>query len=99
MQQLYQWFRGRASLFRSGKSSPGTSQIVRTEVTVKRQSTTLLMSGATTFEVCPLCGQNLVPAQAEQARLRLHEGSTTEIPTNEFQPKLSTNNQLKGESQ
>jgi hypothetical protein len=47
----------------------------------------------------PLCGQNLVPAQAEQARHRLQDCATTQTTTNEFQPKLSTNNQLKGESQ
>jgi hypothetical protein len=27
------------------------------------------------FDHCPLCGQKLAPAQAEQARLRLQEGS------------------------
>jgi hypothetical protein len=40
---------------------------------------TLLVGGAAAaFDNCPLCGQKLVPAQAEQARLRLQEGSISQ---------------------
>jgi hypothetical protein len=72
---LYQWFSRRASIFRSDPSGRGTSRTVRT-VTVERQGMTLLVGGvAAGFENCPLCGQQLAPVQAEQARLRLQEGS------------------------
>jgi hypothetical protein len=77
MNRLYQWLSGRASLPHSDTSGRGTSRTVRTEVKVERQGMTLLVGSAAAagFVVCPLCGQNLVPAQAEQARLRLQEGS------------------------
>ncbi len=76
MNRLYQWLSQRASSFRSDTSSRGTSRTVRTEVTVERQGMTLLMGGsAAGFDNCPLCGQKLAPAQAEQARLRLQQGS------------------------
>ncbi len=40
---------------------------------------TLLVGVVTAdFENCPLCGQKLAPAQAEQARLRLQEGSISQ---------------------
>jgi hypothetical protein len=79
MNQLYQWLRGRTSLFRSKKADPAATQTVRTEVTVHRESTTLLVSGPTTvFDTCPLCGQKLAPAQAERARLHLVEGTTAQ---------------------
>jgi hypothetical protein len=40
---------------------------------------TLLLGGAAaSFDNCPLCGQKLAPAQAEQARLQLQEGSISE---------------------
>jgi hypothetical protein len=40
---------------------------------------TLLMGGvAAGFENCPLCGQKLAAAQAEQARLRLQKGSSAQ---------------------
>jgi uncharacterized protein with PIN domain len=40
---------------------------------------TLLLGGAAArFDNCPLCGQKLAPAQAEQARLQLQEGSISE---------------------
>jgi len=72
MKRLYQWFRERASFFGSGTSSQGTTCTVRTEVTVQREGMTLLVGGvAAGFDTCPLCGQTLAPAQAEQARLRL----------------------------
>jgi hypothetical protein len=79
MKRLYQWFSKRASVFRSGTSGPGTTRTVRTEVTVQREGMTLLVgSAAAGFENCPLCGQKLAPAQAEQAKLRLQEGSISQ---------------------
>jgi hypothetical protein len=75
--RLYQWLGQRASFFRSETSSRGTSRIVRTEVTVEREGMTLLVGDAAVgFDTCPLCGNKLAPAQAEQARLRLQKGST-----------------------
>jgi hypothetical protein len=45
---------------------------------VQREGLTLLMGGAVEgFDSCPLCGQKLAPAQAEQARLRLLEGEVS----------------------
>jgi hypothetical protein len=77
--RLYQWFRERASIFRSARPSPGTTRTVRTEVTVRREGLTLLVGGAAAgFDICPFCGQKLAPAQAEQARLRLQEGSISQ---------------------
>jgi hypothetical protein len=79
MNRLYQWVSQRASFFRSDVSGRGTNRTVRTEVTVERQGMTLLIGGAASgFENCPLCGQQLAPAQAEQARLRLQEGSISQ---------------------
>jgi len=78
MKRLYQWFSKRASFFRSGTPGQGTTRTVRTEVTVQREGMTLLVGGvAAGFESCPLCGQKLAPAEAEQAKLRLLEGSTS----------------------
>ncbi|MGA9355430.1 MAG: hypothetical protein WBV46_17190 [Terriglobales bacterium] len=75
MKRLYQWFSKRASVFRSGTPVPGTTRTVRTEVTVQREGLTLLVTNAAAgFDTCPLCGQTLAPAQAEQARLRLRGG-------------------------
>ena len=76
VKRLYQWFSQRASFFRSDSSIRGTTRAVRTEVTVQREGLTLQVAGvAASFDVCPLCGQKLAPAQLEQARLRLQEGS------------------------
>jgi hypothetical protein len=72
MKGLYQWLSERASFFRSDTSGHTANRTVRTEVTVERQGTTLMVgSGATGFDTCPLCGSKLAPEQAEQARLRL----------------------------
>ncbi|MGA3107310.1 MAG: hypothetical protein ABSD53_22740 [Terriglobales bacterium] len=77
MQQLYQWLTGWASLFRSEKSGHGTTTCtVRTEVTVQRESKTLLVAGATDLIACPLCGQPIHTAPVGGKRLRLVEGST-----------------------
>lgn len=68
----------RASFFRSDVSGRGTSRTVRTEVTVERQGMTVVVGRAAVgLDLCPLCGQKLEPAQAEQARLRLREGSAS----------------------
>jgi len=76
---LYQWLTERASFFRSDTPTSTANRTVRTEVTVERQGTTLLVgNGATGFDICPLCGQKLAPAQAKQARLRLQEGSISQ---------------------
>jgi len=78
MKRLYQWFSKRASLFSPGTPGQGATRTVRTEVTVQREGLTLLMGGAVEgFDSCPLCGQKLAPAQAEQARLRLLEGEVS----------------------
>jgi hypothetical protein len=79
MNQLYQWLRRRTSLFRSKKADPGATQTVCTEVTVHRERTTVLVAGVgKVFDICPLCGQSMAPAQAERARLHLVEGSTAQ---------------------
>ena len=76
--RLYQWLTQRASFFGFDSSDRGTSRTVRTEVTVQREGMTLLVGGvAAGFENCPLCGQKLAPAEVEQAKLRLLEGSTS----------------------
>jgi hypothetical protein len=75
LQQLYQWLTGWASLFRSEKSGHGTTTCtVRTEVTVQRESKTLLVAGATDLIACPLCGQPIHTAPVGGKRLRLVEG-------------------------
>jgi len=77
VKRIYQWAYQWASFFRSQTSGRSTSRTVRTEVTVERQGMTLLVGGtAAGFDNCPLCGQKLAPAQAEQARLRLQKGPT-----------------------
>ena len=79
MHRLYQWLTQRTSSFRSDTSDRGTSRTVRTEITVERQGITLLVGDAAAgFENSPLCGQSLAPAQAEQARLRLQQGSISQ---------------------
>jgi hypothetical protein len=79
--RLYQWLSGRASFFRAD-TSRGTGRTVRTEVTVERQSTTMLVAGATAvgFDTCPLCGSRLAPDQAEQPSGRLLKGSISQGP-------------------
>jgi hypothetical protein len=79
MKRLYQWLSQRASFFRSDTSGRGTTRTVRTEVTVQREGLTLLFGGAAAgFDVCPLCGQKLAPAQVDSARLRLQQGSISQ---------------------
>jgi len=38
----------------------------------------LLGGAAADFDNCPLCGQKLAPAQAEQAKLRLQQGTISQ---------------------
>jgi hypothetical protein len=39
---------------------------------------TLVVGGVGSFDNCLLCGQKVAPEQAEQARLRLQEGSISQ---------------------
>ena len=82
MNRFYQWLSGRASFFRTNTSGRGTGRTVRTEVTVERQSTTMLVGGATAmvFDTCPLCGSQLAPNQADQPDGRLLKGSISQGP-------------------
>jgi hypothetical protein len=42
---------------------------------------TVLFDGAmAAFDTCPLCGNKLIPPQAERARLGLPKGSASEDP-------------------
>jgi hypothetical protein len=62
--RFYRWL-SRASLFRSESSSDGMVRTSRTEVTFEQQETTLLVSGGTTeLNICPFCGQKLIPRAA-----------------------------------
>lgn len=88
--RLYQWLSDRASFFRSAAYGRATSRSVRTEVTVERRGMTLLVGGtAAGLDICPLCGQKLVPARAEQAKLRLQEGlnSPEDLPADGTSPR------------
>lgn len=79
MGRVYQWLIEQASFFRHDAVEHGTSRTVRTETTVRREGVTLLVSSAAAgLDICPLCGNKLVPTQAEQARLRLLEGVTSQ---------------------
>jgi hypothetical protein len=51
--------------------------MVRTEVTIQRDATTLLVGNpaAVGFDTCPLCGSKLAPEQQEKAKIRLSKGS------------------------
>jgi hypothetical protein len=78
MKGLYQWLSERASFFRFDGSGHSTSRTVRTEVTVQ-QGMTLLVGGATDLDACPLCGNKLCPAEAEQVNGRLLKGSISQV--------------------
>ncbi len=78
MKRLYQWISERASFFRSDISAQGatTTRTICTEVTVQREGMTLMVTGAAAaFELCPLCGQKIAPAQPEPASFRLQKAS------------------------
>jgi hypothetical protein len=70
---LYQSLRERAGSSRAETSGRGASHAVRTEVTVERKETTVLVAGVASgaFDTCPLCGQELAPAPAALVRDRL----------------------------
>jgi hypothetical protein len=70
MQRLYQWLSGRASILRSYTEHRGAGRVVRTETTLERQKTTLLVgtAAAAGFDVCPLCGNSLTSAQTDRNR-------------------------------
>ena len=75
MHRLFQSLRERASFSRAETSGRGASHTVRTEVTVERKETTVLVGGVTSgaFDTCPLCGHQLGPARTAQAIARLEE--------------------------
>ena len=80
MKRLYQWMSERASFFRSDISGQGATTIrtIRTEVTVQREGTTLLVAGAAAgLDICPLCGQKIAPAQAEPASVPFRKALTS----------------------
>jgi hypothetical protein len=73
--RIYQWLYRRASFFRSESSGRGATRTVRTEVTVERQGTTVMLGNVGVgFDTCPFCGSKLTSEQVEQARLRLPKG-------------------------
>jgi hypothetical protein len=73
-QRLFNWAR-----FGSSPSVPVVTRVVHTDVTVDRQGVTVLLSGgaAADFDICPLCGQTLAPAQRAQIRAGLQKGSAS----------------------
>jgi hypothetical protein len=77
MKRLYQWFSERTSFFHSEGPSTGTSRTVRTEVTVQRERMTVLAgsAGGTGFAICPLCGNELAPPEADRRNSCPHESS------------------------
>ena len=82
MKGLYQWISERASFFRSDISAQGTTttRTICTEVTVQREGMTLLVAGtAAAFDICPLCGQKVAPAQPEPSGFRLQKASTPPV--------------------
>jgi hypothetical protein len=86
--RLYQWLSKRARFSRSDAAT-GLSRTIRTEVTIERCEKTLLVGGAPVdLDQCPLCGQKLVPAQAEQGGLLLQADSTGHpcVPANPDPP-------------
>jgi hypothetical protein len=79
MKRLYQWFSERASLFLSDTGDRGQNRTLRTEVTTQREATTLMVSGGTSgFDLCPLCGQKVVPVEAEQTSPHLRQASMSQ---------------------
>jgi hypothetical protein len=75
-QRLHEWARSFSS-----DTSGRLSRTVRTEVTVRREAMALLVGdpAAAGFDVCPLCGTGLAPAQAEQVSGRLLKGSISQV--------------------
>jgi hypothetical protein len=79
MKRLYQWFSERTSFFHSDVPSTRTSRTVRTEVTVQRERMTVLVgsAGGTGFDICPLCGNEFAPAEADRLSSCPHKGSVS----------------------
>jgi len=73
MQRLFQSLRERAGFCRAETSGHGGSRTVRTDVTVEREETTVLVGGVSSwaFDTCPFCGHKIEPARAAQVRARL----------------------------
>jgi hypothetical protein len=82
MKRLYQWFSERTSFFHSEVPNIGKSRSVRTEVTVQRERMTVLVGsvGGTGFDICPLCGNECAPAEADRLNSCSHKGSIAERP-------------------
>jgi hypothetical protein len=57
--RLYQWLQERAMAYRAERVDSGRHSTVRTEVTVRQQEVTMLVSGVPAVGTCPLCGQVL----------------------------------------
>jgi hypothetical protein len=75
MRRLYQWLSARTSFFRCDVAGYRAGSTVRTETTtVHREGILLLGNAVAGLDTCPLCGNKLVPTQAEQARLHLPQG-------------------------
>jgi hypothetical protein len=58
VKRLYQWLHERATFFRSDSHDGQGRRVVRTEVTVEEERSTLFLSvsGTAGVCVCPLCG-------------------------------------------
>jgi hypothetical protein len=81
--RLYQWLSRQARFFRSDSTIGGLSRTVRTEVTFERRGTTLLVGGAPAgLDRCPVCGQKLVPAQANRPMVDLNAVASTTLRRN-----------------
>jgi hypothetical protein len=75
MRRLYQWLSAQTSFFRYDATVHGAGSTVRTQTTTVRREGILLLGNAPgSLDICPLCGNNLAPTPAEQARPRLIEG-------------------------
>jgi hypothetical protein len=54
------------------------ARCVRTDITLERQETILVVNGAAAdLHYCPLCGHKLAETQADEAGLRLQRDSMT----------------------
>lgn len=79
MRRLYQWLSARTSFFRYEATVHGPTGTVRTETTTVREGILLVPgNAAASLNICPLCGNTLAPIHAQQARLRLLEGTSSQ---------------------
>lgn len=70
MNRLYQWLHDRAITLRAETVTRSEQRTVRTEITMREQERTVLVSGGNTLDgaSCPLCGRLFESgAQADQA--------------------------------